>query len=210
MYFYALTDMKSRIMPGYAVPLAVYTLVIAAILVMRLSLPWPYVVSVSALIMLAVPFFLKPDSGDLKWHPRGILLGLLVSAALLAAYVAVIWGYGFYTGQSLTVNKLSYSFVLTQLLLVALPEEAFFRGYLQQKFGNSIKSVVIVSVLFAVGHFVTLCLGGGHGAEVCAQAILTFFPSLVMGYLYLATGTLWAGIIFHFLANVVHIAVGLS
>lgn len=210
MYFYALTDMKSRIMPGYAVPLAVYTLVIAAILVMRLSLPWPYVVSVSALIMLAVPFFLKPDSGDLKWHPRGILLGLFVSAALLAAYVAVIWGYGFYTGQSLAVNKLSYSFVLTQLLLVALPEEAFFRGYLQQKFGNGIKSVVIVSVLFAVGHFVTLCLGGGHDAEVCAQAILTFFPSLVMGYLYLATGTLWAGIIFHFLANVVHIAVGLS
>ena len=210
MYFYARTDMKSRTIPGYAVPLIVYVLVIAAILVMRLLLPWPYVVSISALIMLAVPFFLKPDSGDLKWHPRGVLLGLLVSAVLLAAYLAVVWGYGLYSGQSLTINKLSYSFILMQLLLVALPEEAFFRGYLQQKFGNSIKSIVIVSALFAVGHFVTLCLGGNHGSGVCTQAILTFFPSLVMGYLYLATGTLWASIIFHFLANVVHIAVGLS
>ena len=137
MYFYALTDMKSRIIPGYAVPLVVYALVIAAILVMRLLLPWPYVVSISALIMLAIPFFLKPDSRDLKWHPRGILLGLLVSAVLLAAYLAVVWGYGLYSGQSLTINKLSYSFILMQLLLVALPEEAFFRGYLQPKFGNN-------------------------------------------------------------------------
>ena len=210
MYFYARTDMNSRIMPGYALPFVVYALVIAAILAMRLFLPWPYVVSISALIMLAVPFFLKPGSRDLKWHPRGIILGLLVSAVLLAAYLAVIWGYGLYSGQSLTINRLSYSFILMQLLLVALPEEAFFRGYLQQKFGNSIKSVVVVSALFAVGHFVTLCLGGNHAPAVCAQAILTFFPSLVMGYLYIATGTLWASIIFHFLANVVHIAVGLS
>ena len=210
MYFYARTDMNSRTMPGYAIPFVVYALVIAAILVMRLLLPWPYVVSISALIMLAVPFFLRPDSRDLKWHPRGIILGLIVSAVVLAAYLAVIWGYGLYSGQSLAINRLSYSFILMQLLLVALPEEAFFRGYLQQKFGNSIKSVVIVSALFAVGHFVTLCLGGNYGHDVCAQAILTFFPSLVMGYLYLATGTLWASVIFHFLANVVHIAVGLS
>ncbi|MCL4243780.1 MAG: CPBP family intramembrane metalloprotease [Candidatus Dadabacteria bacterium] len=210
MYFYARTDMNSRIMPGYALPLVVYALVIASILAMRLFLPWPYVISISALIMLAVPFFLKPESGDLKWRPRGIIIGLLVSAVLLAGYLAVIWGYGLYSGRALTINKLSYSFILTQLLLVALPEEVFFRGYLQHKFGNSIKSVVIVSALFALGHFVTLCLGGNHSHGVCVQAILTFFPSLVMGYLYLATGTLWASIIFHFLANVVHIAVGLS
>jgi len=210
MYFYALTDMKSRSMPGYAVPLAVYALVVASILLMRLFLPWPYVVSISALIMLAVPFFLKHDTGDLKWHPRGILLGLIVSAVLLAAYLAVVWGYGLYSGQSLVVHGLSYSFILTQLLLVALPEEVFFRGYLQHRLGNSVKSVVIVSALFAVGHFITLCVGGDHSPAVCAQAILTFFPSLVMGYLYLVTGTLWASIIFHFLANVVHIAVALS
>lgn len=210
MYFYALTDMKSSSMPGYAVPLAVYALVIVSILIMRLFLPWPYVVSVSALIMLAVPFFLKHDTSDLKWHPRGILLGFIVSAVLLAGYLAVVWGYGLYSGQSLFVHRLSYSFILTQLLLVALPEEAFFRGYLQHRLGNSIKSVVIVSALFAVGHFITLCIGGDHSPAACAQAILTFFPSLVMGYLYLATGTLWASIIFHFLANIVHIAVGLS
>jgi membrane protease YdiL (CAAX protease family) len=210
MYFYALTDMKSRSIPVYAVPLAVYALVVASILLMKLFLPWPWVVSVSALIMLAVPFLLKHDTGDLKWHPRGIFLGLIVSALLLAAYLAVVWGYGLYSGQSIVVHRLSYSFILTQLLLVALPEEVFFRGYLQHRFGNTVKSVVIVSALFTVGHFITLCIGGDHSAAACAQAILTFFPSLVMGYLYLVTGTLWASIIFHFLANIVHIAVALA
>jgi len=210
MYFYALTDMKSRSMPRYAVPLAVYALVVASILLMKLFLPWPWVVSVSALIMLAVPLFLKHDTSDLKWHPRGILLGLIVSALLLAAYLAVVWGYGLYSGQSIVAHRLSYSFILTQLLLVALPEEVFFRGYLQHRLGNTVKSVVIVSALFAVGHFITLCIGGDHSTAACAQAILTFFPSLVMGYLYLVTGTLWASIIFHFLANIVHIAVALA
>jgi membrane protease YdiL (CAAX protease family) len=95
-------------------------------------------------------------------------------------------------------------------LLVALPEEVFFRGYLQQKLGNTLKAIIVVSLLFALAHFVTLCLGGAHGLSVCSQAVLTFFPSLVMGYLYMSTGTLWASIIFHFLANIVHISAGYS
>jgi len=129
---------------------------------------------------------------------------------LLLLYVAVLVGYGMYKGLSLELNFFSYSFVLTQLLLVALPEEVFFRGYLQYKLGNDIKGIVIVSLLFALGHFVTLCIGGGHNIAVCSQAVLTFFPSLVMGYLYFRTETLWASILFHFLANVVYISVGLA
>jgi len=190
-------------------PLAVYALLISLILLMRFIFPWPYVITVSAVLMLTLPFILKSDMRDLMWDPKGVLVGLAVSIVLLLLYVAVLVGYGMYKGLSLELNFLSYSFVLTQLLLVALPEEVFFRGYLQYKLGNNIKGIVIVSLLFALGHFVTLCIGGGYNIAVCSQAVLTFFPSLVMGYLYFRTKTLWASILFHFLANVVYIAVGL-
>jgi len=194
---------------NYLFPLAIYAVIVFLIFLMKVYLPWQFVVSVSALLMLAVPLALKPDTHDLRWDPKGILVGVLVSAVILLIYVAVLYGYGRYSGKSLIFNGLSLPFILVQLMLVALPEEVFFRGFLQQKLGNTVKGVIAVSFLFALAHFVTLCLTG-DGFSVCGQAVLTFFPSLVMGYLYMKTGTLWASIVFHFLANIVHISAGFS
>jgi membrane protease YdiL (CAAX protease family) len=194
----------------YLIPIAVYILLISLIFLMMHIISWSLAATASAFLMLSVSLILKSDMKDLGWDPRGALTGLAVTIAILLVYTAVLAGYGLYAGKSLTFNKLSYSFILIQLLLVALPEEIFFRGYLQQKLGNTVKGIIAVSLLFALAHFVTLCLGGGHGLSVCSQAVLTFFPSLVMGYLYMSTGTLWASIIFHFLANIVHISAGLS
>lgn len=192
-----------------SIPLAFYVFVILVIFLSKFLLPSNYVVSIAAMLMLS-PILFKADSGLFRHDRRGVVLGLVVSAILLSIYTAVIFLYGLYAGQKLIINSLPVAFILTQLLLVALPEEVFFRWYLQNKLGNNIKSVVIVSLLFAVGHFITLCLGGGHNIAICSQAILTFFPSLVMGYLYLKTKTLWASIIFHFFANIVHIAIALT
>jgi membrane protease YdiL (CAAX protease family) len=200
---------RSQNLRNYLFPLAIYAVIISLIFLMKVFLPWQFVVSLSALLMLSVPLVLKSDTSDLRWDPKGLLVGILASAALLLIYIAVLYGYGRYSGKSLVFNGLSYPFILVQLMLVALPEEVFFRGYLQQKLGNTIKGVIAVSFLFALAHFVTLCLADG-GFSVCGQAVLTFFPSLVMGYLYMATGTLWASIIFHFLANIVHISAGFS
>lgn len=195
---------------NYLLPLIIYIALISLIFLMKLFIPWPYVISLSAVLMLSVPFILKTDMSDLRWDLRGVIVGIAVSIVILLIYIAVLAGYGLYSGKSLAFNKLSYSFILMQLLLVALPEEVFFRGYLQQRLGNTIKGIIAVSLLFALGHFVTLCLGGDHGLPVCSQAVLTFFPSLVMGYIYMTTGTLWASVIFHFLANLVHISAALS
>jgi len=200
---------RSRNLRNYLIPLAIYAVLITLIFLMRVFLPWQFVVSLSALLMLSVPFILKSDTSDLRLNPEGILAGIGVSAAILVIYIAVLYCYGLYSGKSLIFNRLSYPFILVQLLLVALPEEVFFRGYLQQTLGNTVKGVIAVSFLFALAHFVTLCVAG-DGSSVCGQAVLTFFPSLVMGYLYMATGTLWASIIFHFLANIVHISAGFS
>lgn len=195
---------------GYLIPLAIYAFIIIAILAMKFYIPWPYVTSIAALLMLSVPIITGTGSSNLRWDPRGIIIGVIVSFVLLLIYTITLALIGVYTGKTISLRMLSLTFILVQLLLVALPEEVFFRGYLQTKLGNNIKGLVIVSFLFAVGHFITLCVGGTHNLSVCSQAILTFFPSLVMGYLYLVTGTLWASIIFHFLANVVHISIGLS
>jgi len=193
----------------HLIPLIVYVFVILIIFIAKLFLPSNYVISIAALLML-FPFLLKADGTFFKSDFKGVLLGLAVSIVLLCIYVVVITFYGYYIGKSLVVNALSITFLLTQLLMVTLPEEVFFRGYLQNKLGNNIRGVIIVSLLFALGHFITLCIAGGHNIAICSQAVLTFFPSLVMGYLYLKTKTLWASIIFHFFANIVHIAIALS
>jgi membrane protease YdiL (CAAX protease family) len=95
--------------------------------------------------------------------------------------------------------------VFGQLVIIALPEEAFYRGYLQSRlddalpqrvrfFGASVGPALIVSsVIFALGHFATI-------REPARLAV--FFPSLVFGWLRARTGGIGAGVIFHASCNV--------
>ncbi len=94
---------------------------------------------------------------------------------------------------------------LGQLLLVALPEEAFYRGYLQTRLDEALPKrvrvlgaplglgVVIASVIFAIGHFVTV--------PVPAR-LAVFFPSLLFGWLRARTGGIGAPLAFHTFCNV--------
>jgi membrane protease YdiL (CAAX protease family) len=91
-----------------------------------------------------------------------------------------------------------------QLLVIALPEEAFYRGYLQSAldevyrprlrlFGAELgPGLLITSALFALGHLCT---------EFNAARLAVFFPSLVFGYLRARTGGVGAGVVFHALCN---------
>ena len=81
--------------------------------------------------------------------------------------------------------------VVGQLSLIALPEEVFYRGYLQTRlddawplrvrlFGASVgPSVVVTSAIFALGHLLTIHDPG---------RLAVFFPSLVFGWLRARTG----------------------
>lgn len=94
--------------------------------------------------------------------------------------------------------------VLGQLVVVALPEEAFFRGYLQTAldrawgrrvdiFGAHVGPALLVSsALFALGHVATV----PHPARLAV-----FFPSLVFGWLRARTGGIGAGVAFHTMCN---------
>lgn len=95
-----------------------------------------------------------------------------------------------------------------QLLVIALPEEAFYRGYLQTALSRALHedergavsflgarlgwSVVITSAIFALGHLLT---------ELNPARLAVFFPSLVFGLLRARTGGIGASVLFHALCN---------
>ncbi|HYQ01251.1 MAG TPA: MrtC family glutamic-type intramembrane protease [Polyangiaceae bacterium] len=91
-----------------------------------------------------------------------------------------------------------------QLLVIALPEEAFYRGYLQSALDEVYQprwrilgaklgpGLLLSSALFALGHLCT---------EFNAARLAVFFPSLVFGYLRARTRGVGAGLVFHALCN---------
>ena len=100
---------------------------------------------------------------------------------------------------------------LNQLVVVAIPEEIFFRGYLlvrlerhwrpmHRLWGAPVgKALLVSSALFALGHVVVV---------PNPQRLAVFFPALVFGWMRGKTGSIAAGAAFHascnILADVLH------
>lgn len=92
-----------------------------------------------------------------------------------------------------------------QLFVIALPEEAFFRGYLQTRLdqrwpprwrvlGASLGPGWLVTAgIFAVGHVLTTPNPG---------RLAVFFPALAFGWLRARTGGVGAGVAYHAACNV--------
>jgi membrane protease YdiL (CAAX protease family) len=92
----------------------------------------------------------------------------------------------------------------TQVLVVAIPEELFFRGYLQgrleQRFANRWRvggamvgpAWLLGSALFALGHVLV---------DFNPGRLAVFFPGLVFGWMRNRTTALAAGALFHALCN---------
>ena len=189
----------------YRLPLASYIGLLVLITTLRFFINPGLVLSISATYMLMAGFVLGHNDNLLALNKKGFIKGLLFTVIILLIYISCFKLFSIFTGKELGIREFTYSFILVQFLLVALPEEVFFRGYLQNEFGNDISAIIIASFLFASAHLITICASGTVGVNTCVQNGLTFFPSLVMGYLYLRTRTLWSSILFHFFANIVHI-----
>lgn len=108
--------------------------------------------------------------------------------------------------------------LMTQLVFIALPEEFFYRGYLQTRLKEILQARkeaksdgegaerrrilgisgenLVTSVLFSLGHLL-IPIGG---AIVVARASV-FFPSLVFGWLRERTDTIAASVVYHAGAN---------
>lgn len=98
------------------------------------------------------------------------------------------------------------TFIIVHLGLVALPEEWFFRGYLQtrldERYGTpwtllGVKvgwGFILASVAFALLH--PILIPGVHRLAV-------FFPGLLFGWLRAKTGNIGAAVVFHAASNLI-------
>lgn len=94
--------------------------------------------------------------------------------------------------------------MLGQLLVIALPEEAFFRGFLQTQLDTFFArkwrflgadlspAIPIASLVFAVGHVLT---------RPDPTRLAVFFPALVFGFLRARTKGIGTSLCFHALCN---------
>jgi membrane protease YdiL (CAAX protease family) len=94
--------------------------------------------------------------------------------------------------------------VLGQLLVIALPEEAFYRGYLQTAFDDAFRKhtkllgarvgpgLLVSAALFALGHVLT---------KVDPNRLAVFFPALLFGWLRARTGGIGAPLALHAMSN---------
>ena len=101
--------------------------------------------------------------------------------------------------------------VFGQMLVIALPEEAFYRGYLMTALDDTWGTPwtlfkaklgwgwLASSAIFAVGHFLT---------EPDPQRLAVFFPALVFGWMRARTGGVGAPALFHVLCNLLASTLG--
>jgi membrane protease YdiL (CAAX protease family) len=94
--------------------------------------------------------------------------------------------------------------VLVQLLVVALPEELFYRGWMQTSWARSAPSrgVQFLGVRLGAGFLWTQALfAAGHLVVLQPWRLGTFFPGLLFGWLRERTGSIAVPVLVHALSN---------
>ena len=134
-------------------------------------------------------------------------VALLTALVLFPPFAAGFsWWHGTSQPFELALPDSPLSFVTAQLLLVALPEEAFFRGYLQTRLQNGEakrvtmlgatfgpRSMILQAALFASVHFLV---------DPNPARLAVFFPALVFGWLRARRGGIGAAVFFHAACNI--------
>lgn len=155
-----------------------------------------------------------------RLEPRRLARDALRATAWALLFMAVTFppfalGYRFYwRPHAHFVWRLPPSLfdeIAGQLVVIALPEEAFFRGYLQTSLdrvwpprwrvlGADLGPGWLLScAIFALGHVLTI----HHPARLAV-----FFPALIFGWLRRRTGGIGASVLFHAACNLFSAALG--
>jgi len=169
----------------------------------------------AAVLFLYVPLFLlsrtrtRPEEWGITL--RGFLasmnLFLIVSLLSLPAYALAYWLYRswwFHLPVQFGFPRDWVLLLLYHLLCVALPEEVFYRGYMQSRINGVLPRTLnllgapvgfgwlYTAVLFALGHFVI---------SLRPESLATFLPGLLFGWMRERTGSVAASTAFHALCN---------
>jgi uncharacterized protein len=136
---------------------------------------------------------------ELACHDGAGILGALAGPGMCRGYAGLEGAE--VPGFSLGLAEL----VFVQVVVVAIPEELFFRGFLHEKLERALPAkrtilgggvgwaLIISSALFAIAHLAT-------GLD--PRRLAVFFPALLFGWMRSATGSITAGVIAHALSNV--------
>ncbi|HQU13604.1 MAG: CPBP family glutamic-type intramembrane protease [Desulfobacteria bacterium] len=182
-------------------PLLVYAAVIGAV---RLSLSIPSASFFSPSLLAAALFLYAPLP---RYWRRGFpawaratdpgasvaLFALLAGAGAAVFFLFVRLPLPPWISPYHGTVPLTPAMAAHHLLLVALPEEVFFRGYLYDAFEEAGREPVLpVALLFAVGHFLI---------APSPFRLLTFFPALLLGWGRKRSGNVYVPAAVHFLYN---------
>jgi len=182
-------------------PLLVFVAVIAAV---RLSLSIPATPWFSPSLLAAALFLYAPlprywRRGFPGWaratDPGGSVafFALLAGAGAIAYFLFLRLPLPPALSPHHGTVPLTPAMAAHHLLLVALPEEVFFRGYLYDAFEEAGREPVLpVALLFAIGHF---------GIFPVPFRLLTFFPALLLGWGRKGSGNVYVPMAVHFLYN---------
>lgn len=164
-------------------------LILACIIVLVLVLT----VKITGIDYLYIALLFLPFI-DVKWKPPVLSIKTRQDIFFISVCLACI-------AILLLLQPQHLSYFFAMLLLTALPEEWFFRGYLYNRLlsrpgATGWKSNLITSVAFTALHLV---------ANPGILAFLVLFPSLLFGWVYQKTGSIYLVILLHALSNLIFI-----
>lgn len=174
-------------------------------------------VLLNAALLMYTPLLVGSRDGqklvylDWRWQHlrRDVFLFFVVSVVVFVPFAV---GNHFYQGLIFgrTFHSLQWAglglYFFNQVILVALPEEIFFRGFLEEALTRAYppvrkflgapfgKAVLLNGVIFAFSH--TLITFQWWHFSI-------FFPSLLFSWLRQKTGTIWVAAVFHAACNCV-------
>lgn len=144
------------------------------------------------LLLACVPVLFKTE---VVKPPRSWMWLILIVSGPLLLLIAV------YTGGlrfERHTPEWIFSFILANLFFVSLAEEAFFRGYLQNRLSQIMHpylSLIVTSALFGALHY-----SGGLQLMVFAG-----LAGLIYGLAWMWSGRVWVSTLFHFGLNLFHL-----
>lgn len=182
-----------------------------------------------ALVFLALPQLVLRRRGNIErygftTHPLGVGLllaavGILVVLPLFAGGFLVAvraacaqapsWVPGSCARAAHPLWRLPPDFAMqaaAQLVVIALPEELFFRGYVQGRLEDALPPTrnlggarvgwawILGAALFGLGHFLV---------TFEPQMLTRFFPGLAFGWMFARTRSILASTIFHAACNLI-------
>lgn len=169
-----------------------------------------------------VPWHGLRDARTWRAWGRGAAQGALAAAVVLPPFALAFWAFTAwlpglpgpvaaalapYRGAADPAFRLPEDLaarVVIQVLVVALPEELFYRGWMQTAWARTApgRGVTVLGARLGAGFLWTqLLFAAGHLVVLQPWRLATFFPALLFGWLRERTGSVAAPVAFHALSN---------